>query len=159
MPWLPEAIWKRRLESELVLMSESNSGSFSCSADKTVYEIVLNGPGLSKEGGTVSKRGTHLVRVLLKREFPYAGGIEVTWLSPIFHPNIRSEDGKVCIKLINQWAEGQTVKQVVDALKQLLENPNPASPLNHEAADYFEANPNALNFAEPPAFRKPRIVG
>jgi len=157
MPWLPEAIWRRRLESEFSLMRQSGF-SFTATADKTSYEITIVLPGLEKTGSLVRRRDGHRVRILLKREFPYAGGIEVTWLTPIFHPNIRPGDGKVCIQLVNQWAEGQTVKQVVDALQHLLQHPNPYSPLNHEAADYFEDNPDALTAGEPPALKRPRII-
>jgi len=156
LPWLPDAIWRRRLESEFSLMQQSGV-PFTASVDKTSYEIVLAKPGLEKAGSLVRRRTDHKVRILLKREFPYAGGIEVTWITPIFHPNIRPTDGKVCIQLVNQWAEGQTVKQVVEALDHLLEYPNPASPLNHEAADYFEDHPDALA-GEPPAFKRPRII-
>jgi len=156
VPWLPEAIWRRRLESEYALLRESGV-VFTTNADKTVYEVVLNKAGLEKIGSLVRKRGSHKIRISLGREFPYAGGIEVTWLTPIFHPNIRPADGRVCIQLVNQWAEGQTVKQVVEALEHLLENPNPASPLNHEAAVYFKENTEFLA-GEPPALKRPRII-
>jgi ubiquitin-protein ligase len=72
----------------------------------------------------------------LFREFPYPGGIEVWWDTPIFHPNI-DKDGRVCIQLLNEWSGMQSLVNVVEGLKRMVENPNPDSPLNTEAAKYF----------------------
>ncbi len=155
MPMLPEAIWRRRLESEFQQMVASKE-NFEVNESKTSYVISLRGVGLFKNGNSLQKRESHSIQIDLKREYPYAGGIEVTWLTPIFHPNIRSEDGKVCIQLLNEWSEGMTLASLVKALKQLLEKPNPNDALNKEAADYFAMHPNALN--ETVTVRKPRVV-
>jgi len=80
------------------------------------------------------------------------------WETPIFHPNIRP-DGKVCIQLVNKWSASQTILSIMDALVQLLETPNPESPLNYDAAQYFIEHPDALKRATPMEKpRKPRIV-
>lgn len=160
MPSLPEPIWRRRIDREFALMQQSGY-AFSSNADKTEYELALEGPGLSLEGNAVLPRTTHSVRIRLTREFPYAGGIEVTWLSPIFHPNIRSEDGKVCIQLLNAWSADVTVANLVAGIISLLEHPNPSDPLNKPAADYFLAHPDALNSPRPPETnlpKRPRIL-
>jgi len=152
---LPEAIWKRRLESEFQQMTASGE-NFEVNESKTTYIISIRGPGLFKNGDSLQKRDSHSIQINLKREYPYAGGIEVTWLTPILHPNIRSEDGKVCIKLLNEWSEGTTLASLVKALKQLLEKPNPNDALNKEAADYFAMHQNALN--ETTTTKKPRVI-
>ncbi len=146
---LPPKIWKRRLENEYRQLKETPL-KFEVNADYTEYVLSVNGPGLYREGERVIERNKHAVKIELNRNYPYPGGIEITWLTPIFHPNIR-EDGKVCIQLVNDWAENQTVSNVVSALHYLLENPNPSDPLNKEAAAYFEGKTK-----EP---KKPRIVG
>lgn len=133
---LPENIWKRRLESEYSEMLKSGE-NFEASPDKTVYVISLRGEAFAKNGDAIEKRASHSVEITLLRQYPYPGGIEVFWLTPIFHPNIRAEDGAVCIQLVNAWSETQTVASVVKALKQMLANPNPQSPLNQEAANYY----------------------
>ncbi|NYZ78141.1 hypothetical protein H0N96_01945 [Candidatus Micrarchaeota archaeon] len=158
MPMLPEAIWRRRLESEFQQMAASGE-HFEVDEMKMSYVISLRGVGLFKNGGSLDslqKRESHSIQIDLKREYPYAGGIDVTWLTPIFHPNIRSEDGKVCIQLLNAWSEGTTIASLTKALKQLLEKPNPNDALNKEAADYFAMHPNALN--ETAVVKKPRVV-
>ncbi len=136
MAFLPESIWKRRLEAEFEEMKNSNY-RFSCNEGRTKYLIELDGAALKMEGSSVKETFQHKVEVELKREFPYPGGIEVTWLNNIFHPNIR-EDGKVCIQVLNNWNAMQSVKNVADALILLLKHPNPLSPLNKEAGKYFE---------------------
>lgn len=139
MPFLPENIWRRRLSSEHAEMAAS-ALQFRVNPDFTEYIVTLVGPGFSRETGKILPKNSHEVRIVLKREYPYAGGFDLTWITPIFHPNIREEDGKVCIQLVNQWMETQTVRQVVEALERLLREANPASPLNLEAAEYFVRN-------------------
>ncbi|OIO25972.1 hypothetical protein COX85_01660 [Candidatus Micrarchaeota archaeon CG_4_10_14_0_2_um_filter_55_9] len=148
---LPPQIWKRRLENEYQQMRNSGT-KFEVNSDYTEYVLSLNGPGLYREGDHVLEKNKHAVKIELNRNYPYPGGVEITWLTPIFHPNIREEDGKVCIQLVNDWAENQTITNVVNALQYLLKNPNPSDPLNKEAAAYYE---NQGNKPEP---GKPRIV-
>mgnify|MGYP001606539720 CR=1 FL=1 len=138
MPFLPEAIWRRRVDAEYTRLRDSGE-RFQVNADKTRYVISVAGPGLYKQGSTLTRRFNHDVEIVLKREYPYAGGIEVVWLTPIFHPNIR-EDGRVCIHLLNEWSEAQTLDALVNALRQLLKAPNYHDALNKEAADYFAEN-------------------
>ena len=163
MPFLPEAIWKRRLAAEFEELKGSGA-EYTVNSDLTVYEFTIRAKGLVQDAsGNVSSSNSHKVRVLLKREYPYAGGIEVTWLTSIFHPNIRMEDGRVCIHLLNEWAEGQSLSSLAAGLKQLLENPNPSDPLNKVAAEYFLAHPDALTSSTlsssgPSASTRPRIV-
>ncbi|MFH1056302.1 MAG: ubiquitin-conjugating enzyme E2 [Candidatus Micrarchaeota archaeon] len=152
MAFLPENIWKRRLDSEYEEM-RSTGYKFEANADKTEYTISLKGRGLAKQGDSVIERDAHTVQIVLLREFPYPGGIEVYWLSPIYHPNIREDDGRVCIQLVNDWSETTSVAGVVKALEHLLANPNVKDPLNKQAAKWFEEN--GLAGGKP---RKPKIV-
>ena len=152
MAFLPENIWKRRLGSEYEEMRASQY-KFETNADKTEYTVSLKGKGFYKQGDAVVERDAHTVQVVLLREFPYPGGIEVYWLSPIYHPNIRADDGRVCIQLVNDWSETTSVAGVVKALQHLLENPNPKDPLNKEAAKWFEEK--GFAGSKP---KKPRIL-
>lgn len=160
MPKLPEGIWKRRLENEFTtLASNAHISNLEANPDRSEYHFKLTANAHKKSETSNSGNysivpiGTHDVSIYLTREYPYAGGIEVIWDSPIFHPNIREKDGAVCIQLVNKWSEGQTLSNVVDALVQMLENPNPYSPLNSEAAKYFA---NYIPQKREP--NKPRVV-
>ena len=127
--------------------------NFEASGDRTQYTVSLKGKGFAKQGDSVLERDSHTVEIVLLREFPYPGGIEVYWISPIFHPNIREDDGRVCIQLVNDWSETSSVAGVVRALQHLLANPNPKDPLNKVAAKWFEDN--GFAGSKP---KKPRIV-
>lgn len=154
MPKLPEGIWRRRLENEFTTLStNSRISNLEASPDRSEYHFKLAANGYKKNGENILPINSHDVSIYLTREYPYAGGIEVIWDSSIFHPNIREKDGAVCIQLVNKWSEGQTLSNVVDALVQMLENPNPYSPLNSEAAKYFA---NYIPQKREP--NKPRVV-
>ncbi len=160
MPRLPEAIWRRRLDNEFAELSASGA-VFKAGADKTEYVLELSARGIVLQGGREVPVNSHRVRIRLLRDYPYPGGLEVTWLSPIFHPNIRPQDGRVCIQLLNAWSEGLSLVSLAAGLKQLLENPNPKDPLNKEAAKYFlEKQGLAPSAGQPLARRleKPTIV-
>lgn len=158
MPRLPEAIWRRRLENEFAELKASGI-SFAANADKTEYTIALRGKGVFLSSGAIKPVDSHKVRVRLLRDYPYPGGLEVTWLTPIFHPNIRSEDGRVCIQLLNAWSEGLSLSSLAAGLKQLLENPNPQDPLNKEAAKYFSEKQGIAHAQPlPRKLEKPTIV-
>lgn len=155
MPQLPIEIWRRRLESEFEEM-KANEYCFTVTKDLREYVVELNAHGFVEERGEVKPKEKHKFKVLLKREFPYPGGIEAVFLTPIFHPNIRSEDGLVCIQLLNEWSETTSVANVVNGLKWLVENPNPASPLNKQAAEYFSRLKQSSS--ENLVIKKPRVV-
>ena len=129
---------------------------FSASADLTEYDVSLDAPGFKRVSGQVQPIASHRFKVKIKREYPYAGGLDVVWLTPIFHPNIRESDGKVCIQLVNEWSASQTIASVCKAIIQLLANPNPFSPLNIEAARFFDQNPGALKGKY--TYTRPRII-
>ncbi len=152
MAFLPENIWRRRLESEYDEM-RSSPYKFEVNADKTEYTISMHGKGYAKQGDRVFEQDAHKVQIILLREFPYPGSVEVYWLTPIYHPNIREDDGRVCIQLVNDWSESTSVAGVTKALQHLLANPNPKDPLNKQAAKWFQEN--GLAGARP---SRPRIV-
>jgi ubiquitin-protein ligase len=157
MPRLPQAIWKRRIDNEFAELSRTGI-KFTASADRTDYVLEFSGRGYFLDGGTVKTIDSHKVRVQLLRDYPYAGGIDVTWVTPIFHPNIRAEDGKVCIQILNAWSEGLTLVSLAKGLRHLLDHPNPSDPLNKSAAKYFVEHGLAAPGALAPKPGKPRIV-
>ncbi|MFH1106477.1 MAG: ubiquitin-conjugating enzyme E2 [Candidatus Micrarchaeota archaeon] len=155
MPFLPDAVFQRRLAAEFSEMQASGL-QFTSSPDRTEYEVSLTAPGFRRVSGKVQPVSSHRFRVKIKREYPYGGGLDVVWLTPIFHPNIREGDGKVCIQLVNEWSASQTIASVCKAIIQLLANPNPFSPLNIEAARFFDQNPDA--FKGRYSYARPRVV-
>ncbi len=155
MAFLPDAVFQRRLQSEHEQMRKSGF-SFSVNPSLTEYEVSLQAAGFARQGGRVFPQNSHRFKFIVKRDYPYAGGLDVIWQTPIFHPNIRESDGKVCIQLVNEWSAAQTLAAVCKAVEHLLENPNPRSPLNIEAARFFDENPDA--FKGKYEFKRPKVI-
>lgn len=58
----------------------------------------------------------------------------------IWHPNIE-ETGAVCLNILrDNYTPVMSIAQLVVGLQFLFTEPNPASPLNQEAANHFEEN-------------------
>uniref|UniRef100_A0A5K3FKH9 UBIQUITIN_CONJUGAT_2 domain-containing protein n=2 Tax=Mesocestoides corti TaxID=53468 RepID=A0A5K3FKH9_MESCO len=51
-------------------------------------------------------------------------GPQVTFNSPIFHPNIDNTSGDVCLNLLSEWRSCYNLLDVVKALLYLINNPN-----------------------------------
>lgn len=156
MPSLPESIWRRRLESECNELKGTGI-EFESSADNSTYLLRIRAPGLEKTQQGLRERFEHEVRIVLRREYPYPGGLEVVWITPIFHPNIRNTDGKVCLHLLTHWGAAITLAQLAKGLQRLLEFPNPADPLDKEAAVYF-AQKLGVAGPKPVEPLRPRVV-
>lgn len=156
MVTLPEAIWRRRLQSEYDAVMASSDKPVAISSDLADYQFILRGPGYKREGGAIVPISEHKISIYLTRNFPYAGGVEVIWDSPIFHPNIRESDGAVCIAILNYWSASTSVVEILKALRSMLANPNPESPLNGEAAKWMVDRGIAKMSAPKPG--KPRVV-
>ncbi|BHF83165.1 hypothetical protein SprV_0802630700 [Sparganum proliferum] len=55
---------------------------------------------------------------------------EIRLLTPIFHPNIRDDDGYICLSIISDWNSCYSLLDVVKAVLFLLSNPNFDDPNN-----------------------------
>ncbi|VDD82948.1 unnamed protein product [Mesocestoides corti] len=55
---------------------------------------------------------------------------EVTFNSPIFHPNIDNYSGCICLNLLDEWLSCYNLLDVVKSLLYLIENPNFETPNN-----------------------------
>jgi ubiquitin-conjugating enzyme E2 D/E len=83
---------------------------------------------------------------------PYAGGLfklninfpneypikppEIKFLTNIFHCNIR--EGSICLDILKyNWSPALSISKVLISICSLLNDPNPDSPLNSEAADLY----------------------
>jgi ubiquitin-protein ligase len=160
MPTLPEAVYRRRLESEYAAISKSNY-KFTVDPSKTTYEFTLQAEALHKTPSSqIAVRKNHKFRIALNRNYPYAGGFSVVWLTPIFHPNINDKDGKVCIHQLNEWSASQTILSLVKGIEHMLSHPNVKSPLNVEAGEYFYFHPELIEnkFGNLEKQGKPRVL-
>ena len=158
MPELPYEIWKDRINNEINILNKSNlieDRSIKWHDSNVEFWINIKALGFvqdhSKEGIVLSPMKSHRIFLKLNRSFPYPGGIDFSWYSNIFHPNIHpiniqtlneSGTGYICLNILKKWSRLSDLETTIKALKKLIVNPNPDDPLNYDhclkAADYFK---------------------
>ena len=154
MPELPYEIWRDRIDNELnnlkkLTVVEQNS----INMDTKSVELILNiqALGFIKDNTDLALKRSHRIYLKINRSFPYPGGIDFSWLSKIFHPNIHPVElsfsselgtGYICLNILKKWSRLSDLANTVKALKMLIENPNPNDPLDFpqclEAAKYYK---------------------
>lgn len=161
MPELPLEIWQDRIDNEISSLESSNlteEGSIVRHDDSIEFILIVKALGfVRKQDGNIDDlvpTKIHRVFIKINRTFPYPGGIDFSWYSNIFHPNIHPVElsasaktagtGYICLNVLKKWSRLSDLQSTVKALEMLVENPNPEDPLNYdpclEATEYFKQN-------------------
>ena len=156
MPELPYEIWKDRIDNELndvKNLKEIEKSSITMGINSVDLVLTLNAMGFIKDKINLQPINSHRIYLKINRSFPYPGGIDFSWLSNIFHPNIHPVElsfsdttgtGYICLNVLKKWSRLSDLVTAIKALKMLVENPNPKNPLDYpeclEAAKYFKKN-------------------
>ena len=99
-----------------------------------IWEAVIFGPE-----ETIWDGGCFKLILEFNEEYPVKPP-DVRFCTTIFHPNVYN-DGKICLDILNnQWSSIFDVRSILESIQSLLDNPNPSSPANAEAARLFVEN-------------------
>jgi ubiquitin-protein ligase len=135
----------RRLVSDLRQMEElASTGSLTLRTEGSppdLYHVMLNGPGLAlTNNDQLTVRNLHRYDVYLHLDYPRRPPV-VTWLTPIFHPNILGPErnGGVCL---GSWSAAESLADVCSRLRDLViyRSINPENALNLDAASWVLRN-------------------
>lgn len=161
MPELPFEIWKERVENEIKILKNLHfieNDTIAWHDNNVDFWVNIHSLGFIRKSATMKLSllpiKSHRIFIKLNRSFPYPGGIDLSWYSDIFHPNIHPVElkdsekpgtGYICLNVLKQWSRLSDLESTVKSLQKLVENPNPADPLNYDictqAAEFFKRNP------------------
>ena len=83
--------------------------------------------------------GTFKLSIEFTEEYPNKAP-NVKFITKMYHPNIYT-DGSICLDILqNQWSPIYDVSAILTSIQSLLNDPNPNSPANSEAARMFVEN-------------------
>jgi len=159
MPELPLEIWKDRIDNEIRSLESLNVlEENSVIHQENAVEVIVNIKALGfimthdAEGLDLNPKQNHRIALKLNRSFPYPGGVDFSFFSNLFHPNIHPVElpsgetgtGYICLNVLKKWSRLSDLESTVKALQMLVENPNPDDPLNYpiclEATEFFKQN-------------------
>ena len=89
--------------------------------------------------GRPTARGHGRLTIQFTEEYPLKAP-KVRFVSKIFHPNVYA-DGAICVDILQKsWSPTFNVAGILTSIQSLLDEPNPNSPANAEAAQLFQEN-------------------
>ncbi|KAF2088030.1 ubiquitin-conjugating enzyme [Saccharata proteae CBS 121410] len=87
--------------------------------------------------GTAYEDGLWLLTILIPPTYPLSPP-QITFTTPICHPNIHFRTGEICLDLLKTaWSPAYTISSTLTAVHQLLTSAEPDSPLNVDVAQLF----------------------
>ncbi|KAI1662343.1 ubiquitin-conjugating enzyme/RWD-like protein [Daldinia decipiens] len=140
-------VMKLMSDYEVTLVNDNTSSSYSPLSSKSLHiyrqEFYVRFKGPAE---TPFENGTWKVHVELPDQYPYKSP-SIGFVNRIFHPNIDELSGSVCLDVINQtWSPMFDMINIFEVfLPQLLRYPNPADPLNGEAAALLMREPKSYD--------------
>ncbi|KAM9269819.1 ubiquitin-conjugating enzyme E2 A isoform 2-T2 [Cariama cristata] len=90
-------------------------------------------------GGGFGNKRTFKLTIEFTEEYPNKPPT-VRFVSKMFHPNVYA-DGSICLDILqNRWSPTYDVSSILTSIQSLLDEPNPNSPANSQAAQLYQEN-------------------
>ncbi|RNA04782.1 ubiquitin-conjugating enzyme E2-22 kDa [Brachionus plicatilis] len=89
---------------------------------------------------TAYEGGTFQLEIKIPETYPF-NPPKVRFLTKIWHPNISSVTGAICLDILkDQWAAAMTLRTVLLSLQALLATPEPDDPQDAVVANQYKSN-------------------
>ena len=79
---------------------------------------------------TPYSNGLYYFEIYFPEDYPNKGPIDVQMRTKTYHPNIDNYNGHICDSYFSNWNKENNVYGIVNAIHELLSNPNPQSAYN-----------------------------
>lgn len=102
--------------------------------DMSIWHVTLQGPA-----DTVYAKGTFGLVVTLPANYPFKPPV-VTFATRIYHPNVTNDSaGSICLAMLktDNWKPAFPMTGVLEAVRNLLVEPQPDDPLEARIADEY----------------------
>ena len=131
----PSNVLKRLQKEVAMIASNMPEGCTAGPEDDNMYKwtACVLGPKSSPFAG-----GKFHLRLTLPKDYPFHPPA-ITLTTKTYHPNVNNEEGSICIGITRdeEWRPTCTMRDVVQAVYDLLVSPNPDHALDAEIADVY----------------------
>jgi len=133
----------KRIQKELVELNKNPQSGISAGPideDMFHWQGAIAGPVNS-----IYKGGIFKLDIVFLADYPFKPPV-VKFITKIYHPNI-DDDGSICVALLKTdvWKPATKLHQVLGAICDVLENPNPEDALVASIGDVYSANRSKFN--------------
>lgn len=130
---------KHEMEKINELIKEQKKNSMILSAmwkDTDIYSwtAFIKGPI-----GSPFEKGIYEIDIKIPVDYPM-NPPKCVFKTKVYHPNVGS-GGDICVDILkSEWSPVMSISKVLESICSLLDDPNPNSPLNSDAASTFSQN-------------------
>eukprot|EP00744_Colponema_vietnamica_P017689 GILI01024888.1.p1 GENE.GILI01024888.1~~GILI01024888.1.p1 ORF type:complete len:158 (-),score=21.99 GILI01024888.1:43-516(-) len=101
------------------------------------WKCIIKGPP-----DTPFEGGHYEVHLKIPSDYPMVPP-QAKFSTPIFHPNVKFEDGEICLDILkSKWTPAWTLGSVARAIASLMSEPEGSSPLNCDAGNLVREDQN-----------------